>query len=283
VAIIERQAGSLAELFNSVREIRNSWNPERDQPEEIWFRGQARRRYKLAPGLYRDHVADLGYDEPTIVRAFENLGVSYVAQRPANAWEWYFLAQHYRLPTRLLDWTESLLTALYFALDEFWRTADKRATVVFPDEDSTPVFDEESPTIWIVDAGSVNLFAHGKDVLWATHRKEIECYLPRLSADPIPDGCFVPRRPIAVIPPRQNPRIIAQQGMFTIHGTEQAPLDGFASDNDPDSTIHLGCVHLDRSRLNWFLDDLVLAGVTRSTLFPELDSVAENIKWNYRV
>jgi hypothetical protein len=279
--IIKTQASSTAEYLEAIRKIRSTWNPTREEPEELWFRGQERQEFQLQPGLYRPQIRDLGYHEPSIIRVFENLGRSYVRKRPNNAWEWYFLAQHYRLPTRLLDWTESALAALYFAVAAYWQQADKRDLASAIGTTDPPLFDKASPTVWLLDAGSLNQYSVGKDMLFGVPKDELALYLPTKPAHP-PATAVPPTRPVAVYPPRQNPRIVAQQGMFTLHGDDDLPIDTLADAHDPAGTIHLAYVQFDRTRLASLVDELILCGVGRLALFPELDSVAEHIRWQYR-
>ena len=40
---------------------------------------------------------------------------------PEDLWELAALAQHYGIPTRLLDWTHDLHTALYFAVESYMK------------------------------------------------------------------------------------------------------------------------------------------------------------------
>lgn len=84
-----------------------------------FFRGHSSTDYKLIPSIGRFHQE--GQDsgslqfEKEIFDDFKRKYSLFTDVRPRNDMEFLFLAQHYGLPTRLLDWTFNPLIALYFA------------------------------------------------------------------------------------------------------------------------------------------------------------------------
>lgn len=84
------------------------------------FRGVADYRYKLIPSIGR--LKPLGgilnlEREKFIIESFQKESRRFLTFEPKNDWEWLCIAQHYGVPTRLLDWSKSPLIATYFALE----------------------------------------------------------------------------------------------------------------------------------------------------------------------
>lgn len=102
--------------ISSISEYIEQVLSHRDKTNEMIFRGHSSCEFELKTSVGRIK----GYKKEIEKRLFLEFKKRYhlfASEHPKTDLELLFLAQHYGIPTRLLDWTYNPLIALYFATD----------------------------------------------------------------------------------------------------------------------------------------------------------------------
>ena len=113
--IPSERVSTVREFIDAIERDTCGW--PREGNVRPWFRGQANAAEPPLPSVLRRE-----YDQVRMTLTFQNRASAYHDCPPQDEpSEWLFLMQHYGLPTRLLDWTESPLIACLFAVEEVLR------------------------------------------------------------------------------------------------------------------------------------------------------------------
>jgi len=100
---------SLSEYIHAINYISHTFN------DNLWYRGHAQDTYLNLPSMLRDGTwkdDDFSYrTEHDIFKTFKRKS----KLKKETDYEYLHIMQHFGLPTRLLDFTESSLIALFFA------------------------------------------------------------------------------------------------------------------------------------------------------------------------
>ncbi len=148
--------------------------------------------YELKPRVGRINDFKKGdhfYNEKKMLDLFKERAIPFIDIIPENEWQWLAVAQHFRLPTRLLDWSRNPLVAAYFAVDEKF---DGNSAIYVLKSNIIQYIEEdihEDPFQTIIDERGQLMFAK-------------------------------------YIPPHIVNRITGQSSIFTYHANPEAPYEG---------------------------------------------------------
>lgn len=250
--------------------VRATTKELRTQEARVWYRGLSNREHTLLPSLFREPTGRRRENDVAMGRQREkNLFARFKTQAGQllppgleSSWEVLSVMQHHGVPTRIMDWTDSLFVALYFALENKNTAA--------------------SPCLWLL-----NPFALNKASLRQSRIFDQVDRLPKDAYNSFIDEKFQleeaerktwkdwpPDLPVATAPIWGHPRALRQRGFFTIHGLAAKPLEQQAKHLVKQIEIPAES----QEPLRLLLRD---AGIDHYALFPDLDGLARKLRMRY--
>lgn len=239
------------------------------QSKALWYRGIGQTAHKLLPTLYR-HKKVSGAEnfaalERQLLTRFRQRSLPYHDRDLSDDWDALFFMQHYGAPTRLLDWTENPLTALHFAL--------MGAKVEVAASGKASVSSEAA--MWVLDP-----------IAWNRHALRHVSFNGAVltPSDPAINGHQstydfdgMPNLPVALYGTHNSPRIVAQQGVFTVFGRDAVPMErAYAEQGFPKDCLVKFLIP--RSAILGMRKSLLHHGVSESVVFPDLEGLARETK-----
>ena len=218
------------------------------QIDEPFFRGHPDSGWTLVPSLgrYRFHK----WFENNLYYDFLTYGASWL-RHGTDSWDTLFIMRHHGLPTRLLDWTQSFSTALYFAIRDC--TGDA--------------------ALWILDAYALNKSTLNDNAILHPQSDLDHGYYDYFIGDPRKK---FPAKALAILPSKATDRVLAQRGVFTIHKHREEALDAVCKHALRKLVLPSAAVPSARNFLK-------LAGTNEFTLFPGLDGLARWLRQEHEV
>lgn len=229
------------------------------------FRGQRDATWSLVPSIVRSPIFDstksLAKDpkspddksaERRLLIVFRDLAVAllpewvWTGSAVETEWKHVLVAQHYRLPTRLLDWSSNPLVALYFA-------AEGKTEGCKPDCTHKGDLDNGKG-----QHHSAVFVLRGRDSFSVSSLAVLNQRPPVYEHGDDPG---------VIRPPAIDKRMVAQSGLFTISKDPASPI-----------AAERMLIHADHREV--ILRELDTCGVNRRTMYPDLESLGEYLRWS---
>jgi hypothetical protein len=222
------------------------------------------------PGQYRPSHNRAFAEESTFLE-FKQQARGFI-HREYNDWEMFFLMQHYRVPTRLLDWTENCLVALYFALMDMDSVGDPCVWMLNPflfNKRNSPNHDSAI----IVAPGS----SDAEQKAWINYFHPLRFDANQVEVTDCNGQTENIGTPVAMCPPAIDQRIIAQRSVFTLHGQSRIPIDKCCEGQLEQKKDFIRQFIFKGNRRE-IIRELKCCGITRQSVFPDLEGLGMELR-----
>ncbi len=212
-----------------------------------WWRGHADQSWGLVPSI---HHSGRAANEHNLALQFRSSARALYQNSPdsQDTPGWLLLMQHYGMPTRLLDWTQSPLVALFFAVED-------------------PKHNERDAALWALHPIRLNEVTHDEKLLFFTGHTKLRL----LFEEAFHRTSSKTGKIAAVLPDRSDLRQIIQQSMFTVHGTDKA----ISTLEKADTFLRkISIPKTAKSTMQMALQQL---SISRASLFPDLENLSRSI------
>ncbi|MDO9234165.1 MAG: FRG domain-containing protein [Methylotenera sp.] len=270
--------GSIRTFFSELEKLIS------DDDHIYFFRGHSNANYDLTPSIYRD---DGWIKNEDII--FKELILRCPTDFDNNDSTFQDLVkmQHFSLPTRLLDLTSNPLIALYFATE---RNSTLNGEVIvfkipkneikYYDSDTVSVIANISrrPAEFSINQEelSIDEFNDLPEIKFLLHeiKKEKPYFLSLIKKEHLESV-------ICVKPKLNNARIIKQDGAFFLFGISKNKSSPAKIPSKYRITLNNPLI-ISHDKKEIIRDQLKTLGITRGTIYPDIDNVANFIKETYK-
>lgn len=223
----------------------------------LWYRGEENANLTLVPSIQRSkerlaverHITNDFY-----IRARQILNNPPAKHNYAG---WVSLMQHYGMPTRMLDWSQSPLIAVFFATETY---------KAFPNTDAC---------VWVLAPGLLNEEEGFGNCIYPIDADTTqEMLLPAFKhAHHNPD---LRDKILACSSTEKDLRMYAQQSNFTVHNSLRR-LEDICDEN------MLYKIIIPSDRKKYFIDSLRVFGITEGSIYPDLDHISNDLRDSYGI
>lgn len=243
------------------------------QMDTYWFRGHSDSSWKLEPKLKRKEFLN-NFKIVDVESALINDFILYYILHDKNEtkkWETLIKMQHHGVATRLLDWSESALVALFFAIEK-WNTV------------------KNPPCVWVLKPTDLNKKMIGRDELLFSEGDFCNYWLP----DTISMYCPKPnikrlnqkyknigKSPIAMNYKHIDARSVNQRGTFVVF-PEKFKKSLEECKNINLIKLELDCKTQDCDFLKKkMLAELDILGINSAVAYPDLQGLNTYLTWKH--